>query len=164
MHKDEGMKTPLNLTSFPDKDPIINGLNKVVLCCIYFLAILSVLVILWSLLDVVYDLYEQAVHSPSILFSQEKMIGALGNFLVVMIAIEIYLSIIFFLREYSIHVPLVLATALTAVARKVIILEYAQTTPLMNIAIATVIFSVGVVYWLVSKNSVKPGLNQVKSL
>ncbi len=47
-----------------------------------------------------------------------------GAFMAVLIAIEIFVNIVSYLREDLIHVRIVLATALMAVARKVIILDY----------------------------------------
>jgi len=44
-----------------------------------------------------------------------------GSFLSVLIAIEIFLNITLYLREDVIHVKLVVATALMAIARKVIV-------------------------------------------
>ena len=81
----------------------------------------------------------------------ETLIATLGNFLVVLIAIEIYLNIIFYLKQDAIHVPLVIATALTAVARKVIIFDYNSVSALHILGAACVIFALGLTYWLITK-------------
>lgn len=134
-------------------DRLIHFLNRIVVFIVKVLAILMVLVIFWGLLDVIMHLYQQAMLAPSLVVSIESYITTLGAFLAVLIAIEIFLNIVFYLKEDAIHVPLVLATALTAVARKVILLDYTVQTPHYIYATAAVIFAVGISYWLITKKS-----------
>lgn len=134
-------------------DPLIRFLNKIVVFCVRVLAILMVLLIVWSVVDVVTHVYEQIAAPPAFSFNEENLISTLGAFLAVLIAIEIFLNIIFYLNKDAIHVPLVLSTALTAVARKVIILDYKISTPDYIYATAAIILAVGLTYWLVTKKS-----------
>lgn len=135
-----------------NRDPLIRFLNKIVVMSVKLLAILMVIVILWSLVDVVAHLVSLLVGSESARLNADNLIAMLGSFLAVLIAIEIFLNIVFYLKQDAIHVPLVLATALTAVARKVIILDYSTTTPLHILGVASVISAVGIVYWLLIKD------------
>ena len=134
------------------KDPLINILNKIIVCSVKFLAVLMVIVILWALTDVFVFVFQQMAtqNSP---FNDEILISVFGSFVVVLIAIEIFMNIVFYLKQDAIHVPLVLATALTAIARKVIIFDYKVSSPHYIYATAAVIFAVGVVYWLITKDS-----------
>lgn len=133
-------------------DPLIRRLNQVVVLNVKCLAVLMVLVVIWSLVSVVGHIYHVMVAEGHI-FNPEVIIGIMGSFLAVLIAIEIFLNIIFYLKEDAVHVPLVLATALTAVARKVIILDYTAETYLHVFATAAVVIAVGLSYWLVVKKS-----------
>ena len=132
-------------------DPLIRFLNKIVILSVKVLAILMVFVIWLSLVDVIIHLVRHATEFLPTFFTVETLINTLGDFLAVLVAIEIFLNISFYLHKEAIHVPLVLATALTAVARKIIILDYKQVDPFHIIAVAAVIISVGVVYWLIEK-------------
>ncbi|MBA3239372.1 MAG: phosphate-starvation-inducible PsiE family protein [Parachlamydiaceae bacterium] len=134
-------------------DPSIKFMLKVVAWNVKFLAFLMVLVIIWASADVLYHLIWEVFNSPTNFFSMDDLIGILGSFLAVLIAIEIFLNIVFYLKEDEIHVPLVIATALTAISRKIIIFDYTKIAPLMLLSIAAVIFALGVTYWLVT---VKP--------
>lgn len=136
-----------------DRDPLISHLNKWVVICVKALAVLVVFVIYLSLIDVVIHLYNQITFSINSAFSVEKLISTLGTFLAVLIAIEVFLNIVFYLKKDAIHVPLVLATALTAIARKVIILDYATSTPLSMIGLAAIILALGISYWLITKKN-----------
>src|SRR5262249_2099847 len=102
-----------------------------------------VLIIWYALIDVGVHLYQKMGLPFSMLFSVESLISILGDFLLVLIAIEIYLNIVFYLQEDAVHVTLVLATALTAVARKVIIVDYQTTNHLQLYAIAATVLAVG---------------------
>jgi uncharacterized membrane protein (DUF373 family) len=134
-------------------DPLIDFLNKIVVMSVKFLAVLMVFVVLWALADVVMHIYQQIVLASLQVFNIDSLLSLFGAFLAVLIAIEIFLNIIFYLKKDAIHVPLVLSTALTAVARKVIILDYAAIEPLAIFATAAVILAVGITFWLVTKNN-----------
>jgi uncharacterized membrane protein (DUF373 family) len=69
--------------------------------------------------------------------------------LTVLIAIEIFMNITLYLRDDVIHIKLVISTALMAIARKVIILDFDLVTPQQMLATAAVVISLGVTYWLV---------------
>lgn len=137
------------VTKAPDR--FIGSLNRIVIFAVKFLALTMIFAIIWALADVVIHLYRQFYSSYETFFSSESLFSVLGSFLAVLIAIEIYMNIIFYLQKDAIHVPLVLATALTAVSRKVIILDYATTDYQYVIAIAIAIFSLGISYWLITK-------------
>ena len=136
-----------------ENDPLIRLLNKVVVYCVKAMAILMVLGIIWGLLDVVMHTYRQFEASLYTQFTDENLITLLGSFLAVLIAIEIFMNIVFYLKQDAVHVPLVLSTALTAVARKVILLDYNILTSMDILATASVIFAVGIIYWLLIKKS-----------
>jgi uncharacterized membrane protein (DUF373 family) len=70
-----------------------------------------------------------------------------------LIAIEIFLNIVLYLRDDVLHVKLVLATALMAIARKVIVLDYKELEPGYIWATAAVVFALSIGYWLVVKKS-----------
>jgi uncharacterized membrane protein (DUF373 family) len=74
-----------------------------------------------------------------------------GAFMVVLIAIEIFQNIILYLRDDVIHVKIVLATALMAIARKVIILDYDELEPMYIFATGAVLVATGIAYWFVHK-------------
>lgn len=134
-------------------DAFIKFLLKVVSWNVKFLAFLMVLVIMWASADVVFHLGREILNSPINFFNIDDLIGILGSFLAVLIAIEIFLNIIFYLKEDEIHVPLVVATALTAISRKVIIFDYSKIAPVFLLGIAAIILALGLTYWLIT---VKP--------
>jgi uncharacterized membrane protein (DUF373 family) len=134
-----------------EHDPLIRWLNKAVIFSVKILAVLITIVIFWGVLDVIVHLYNQFMIVTTGVFNAENLVAILGTFLAVLIAIEIFLNIIFYLKKDTLHVHLVLATALTAVARKVIVFDYSVINPQYIYGTAAVIVAIGIAYWLVSK-------------
>ncbi|WP_079989459.1 phosphate-starvation-inducible PsiE family protein [Candidatus Protochlamydia phocaeensis] len=139
-------------TNFPleVKSPFINFLQKLLLFGLKILACLMALVIIWSILDVAFILYQKAKETPFLLINIDSLLEAFGGFLVVLIAIEIFLNIILYLRKDMGHLRLVIATALMAIARKIIILDYAHTSAFHMLAMGAIIVALGIAYWLIN--------------
>lgn len=133
-------------------DPLISFLNKLIKMAIKVLAVLMVLVIFWGVGDVVYVLYHNLMDSPFMLLSLADIFKTFAAFLAVLIAIEIYQNIVLYLRTDVIPVKLVIATALMAIARKVIILDFKELTPTYIFATAAVVLALGITYYLIGKH------------
>ncbi len=83
------------------------------------------------------------------LLSISDILATFGAFLAVLIAIEIFVNITLYLDGKIIHVRLVLATALMAVARKIIVFDYDRLEPEYIWATAAVLFALCIGFWLV---------------
>ncbi|WP_299315654.1 phosphate-starvation-inducible PsiE family protein [uncultured Halomonas sp.] len=133
------------------EDPLIRRLHLVIRQAIKLLAVLMVLVIIWGVLDVIYVLYTKFVSPPVLLFEVSDIFVIFGAFMVVLIAVEIFINIRLYLGTNILPIRLVVATALMAIARKVIILDIATVTAMEMLAIAAVVLALGVTHWLVGK-------------
>jgi len=81
------------------------------------------------------------------------IVTTFGSFLAVLIAIEIFINITLYIRKDIIHIKLVIATALMAIARKVIIFDFEDISPAYIYATASVILALGITYWLIERNT-----------
>jgi len=88
---------------------------------------------------------------PFFVLKVEDILSLFGAILVVLIAIEIFFNITLYLREDVIHVRLVVATALMAIARKVIVFDYKDLSPQYIYASGAVVLALGITYWLLQK-------------
>lgn len=138
-------------TEPPEQDPLVRFLHKIIRQAVRILAILMVLVILWGIGDVVYVLYNQLIEPPFLLLNISDILNTFGAFLAVLIAIEIFVNITLYLRDDVIHVNLVVATALMAIARKVIVFDFKTMGPEYIWATAAVVLALGITYWLIVK-------------
>lgn len=82
----------------------------------------------------------------------KNLFTAFGLFLNILIALEILENITAYLRKSVIHVELVIATSLIAVARKIIILDLKNTEGLKVIGLGVAVFSLSVSYWIIRRN------------
>jgi len=131
-----------------EEDGMINVLHRIIRGAVRVLAVLMVATILWGVLDVAMVLYED-VFKPSVVELQARdIVVAFGAFLAVLIAIEIFMNITLYLRDDVVHVRLVVATALMAIARKVIVFDFHKIEPMYVLATAAVVLALGIVYWL----------------
>jgi uncharacterized membrane protein (DUF373 family) len=133
-------------------DPMLRVLHITIRFAIRILAVLMVLVIYWSIADVVYVLYMKLSTPPYFLLDVEDILQTFGAFMVVLIAVEIFINIRLYLGSNIIPVELVVATALMAVARKIIVLDLKLVSAEQIGALALVTISLGVTYFLLKKN------------
>ena len=82
----------------------------------------------------------------------DGLIKVLGDLLTVLIALEVLQNVTSYLRRHVVQLELVLVTALTAVARKVIVLPASsQNKPQLLIGLGVASVSLACAYWLVMR-------------
>ena len=144
-------KSPVTHPHLAAEDPLIRTLRYVIRFAVRVLAILMTLVIIWGVIDVGYVIYDRLIDTdgPNMLLNISDILATFGAFMAVLIAIEIFVNITIYLRDDIIHVKIVMATALMAIARKVIIMDIKKVEPLEIFAIASVVLALSIGYWLV---------------
>jgi uncharacterized membrane protein (DUF373 family) len=139
------------LSKTEGEDRLIGALNTAIRGGVRALAVLMVFVILWGIGDVIWVSYRHLVEPPFMILKITDILEIFGAFLVVLIAIEIYINITLYLRKDVIHVKLVVATALMAIARKVIVFDFSELGYEHVVATGAVVLSLGITYWLISR-------------
>lgn len=134
------------------QEPLVSGLLVITRLCVRALAVLMTLVIIWSVADVGWILYQRLLEPPVGLLTVEDILVLFSAFMITLIAIEILLNIVLYLRDDVVHVKMVLATALMAIARKVIVMDYKTVEANYIWATAMVVLALSIGYWLVAKN------------
>lgn len=132
-------------------DKLTTKLYSAVRLSVRILSVLMVFVILMGVVDVAWTIYEKLNTPPIYILTISDMLATFGAFMAVLIAIEILINITIYLRDDVIHVKIVMATALMAVARKVIVLDFETITPPYIYGLAAVSLSMAVGYWLIHK-------------
>jgi uncharacterized membrane protein (DUF373 family) len=99
--------------------------------------------------SVIHTLYLTMSQPPH--FMMPDIVKTFGVFLAVLIAYEIFANITLYLRTDVFPVKLVVATAVMAIARKIIVLDMDEYTAMDLIGIAAVVLSLGVAYWLIAR-------------
>ncbi|MCX7097850.1 MAG: phosphate-starvation-inducible PsiE family protein [Methylococcales bacterium] len=133
-------------------DPFIRFLHLTIRFGVKFLALLMVGVILLSIFDVMFTIYHKISVPPYLVLSTNDLLETFGAFLAVLIAIEIFINITLYIRSDVIPVKLVVATALMAISRKVIVFDYKHLDPAYVSSSALVLLALGITYMLVQKH------------
>ena len=97
-----------------------------------------------------------ALTTPSTPWMSSRLIQVLGDLLTLMIALEVLQNITSYLRRHVVQIELVLLTAMTAVARKVIVMPPGvQKNPADLIGLGFAVLSLAGAYWLVRQSHFK---------
>ncbi len=84
----------------------------------------------------------------------DGLIRILGDLLTVLIALEVLQNVTSYLRKHVIQIELVLVTALTAVARKVIVLPAgSENKPQLLIGLGVASIALAGSYWLIKRST-----------
>lgn len=146
--KEDDTTFPLNVNS-----PFVHFLQKIILWSVNLLALLMTLMVIWTVLDVIFIIYQKSQESFFLLTDIDEILSIFGVFLVVLIAIEIFVNIILYLKKGVSHLKLVMATALMAIARKVIILDYDLVSAWHMAGMAALILALGFAYWFIARTT-----------
>jgi uncharacterized membrane protein (DUF373 family) len=82
-------------------------------------------------------------------FFNSTVLDLFGLFLNILIALELLENIKAYLNHQGVQVQLVVATALIAVSRKLIIFDFAKSSGLDLLGLAAAIASLSLSYWLI---------------
>lgn len=131
-------------------DPLVRSLHRLIRASVRVLAVLMAIVIVLGVGDVAYVMLQRLLNPPIGLLDVAEIFQIFGAFMVVLIAIEIFINIRLYLGTNILPIKLVIGTALMAIARKVIVLDLAVVSAMDVLGIAAVTLALGVAYWLVA--------------
>lgn len=96
-------------------------------------------------------LYQRLMAPPFMLLEIKDILATFGAFMAVMIAIEIFHIILYVEDDHNrkLAVEIVLGTALMAIARKVIVLDFSEVGAAYVYATAVVTFALSLGYYLI---------------
>ncbi|MEL6489409.1 MAG: phosphate-starvation-inducible PsiE family protein [Cyanobacteria bacterium J06634_6] len=115
------------------------------------LSIAMVLVVMVVIVDLAVYLGAELFDPDPYNFLGKTLLDIFGLFLSVLIALEILENITAYLRKHVVQVELVIVTSLTAVARKIIILDLKEITGLSIVGLAIAILALSISYLIVKK-------------
>ncbi|MBU1232286.1 MAG: phosphate-starvation-inducible PsiE family protein [Proteobacteria bacterium] len=120
------------------KEPLVEGLGTIILMPLRLLAILMTAIILWGVADVILVLYQELKTPPFMSLTISDILALFGAFMAVLIAIEILINIIIYLREDVIHLNDYYGHYTNGYSRKIIIMDFTKITSDYVLAVAAV--------------------------
>ena len=122
---------------------------------VYTILLLLLLVVIgFSLVSLVVVTVERLISPPVYLLENHEIIDLFGMFLLVLIGIEFLESIKAYLKENVIHYELIIAIAITAIARKVILVELDTPGDFEVIGLGIVVLSLSAGYYLLRRGGI----------
>jgi uncharacterized membrane protein (DUF373 family) len=120
------------------------------------LLVLMSIVVASGVLELGYVVLTNLLRPPGFFLGVEDLFDFFGLFLMVLIGLELMTSIKTYFESNVIHVEIMFLVALTAVARKVVILDAKSIDAMAVFAIAALIIALSGGYYLIKKNN-RPG-------
>ena len=117
----------------------------------YALLVLMAIIVLSATLEVAYEIATNMFKPPGFFIGVRDLFELFGLLLMVLIGLELMTSIRMYLNDHNIHAELMLLVAITAITRKIVILDSAKTEPMVLFGIGFIILALTVGYYLIRR-------------
>ena len=115
------------------------------------LLVLMGIVLLAAVAELAYEIVTGLIQPPGFFLDVTELIDTFGLFLMVLIGLELMATMHMYLSDHTIHAEMMLLVALTAVTRKVVILDTVKTVPLLVFGLGFLILALSGSFYLVRK-------------
>jgi uncharacterized membrane protein (DUF373 family) len=130
---------------------ILDFLDQFEMGVVSFLVVLMVLTVTLVTIDLAVLLVKDIAAHPRYLIGIDELLDLFGMFLLVLLGLELLETIKAYLVEHAIHVEVVMVVALIAISRKVVILDVKEMQSLTLFAIAMIILTLSIGYYLIAR-------------
>ena len=117
----------------------------------YALLVLMAIIVLSATLEVAYVIATDIFKPPGFFIGVRDLFDLFGLLLMVLIGLELMTSIRTYLVDHSIHAELMLLVAITAITRKIVILDSQKTEPIVLFGIGFIVLALTVGYYLIRR-------------
>jgi len=129
--------------------PVIKKFQKII---VLVLVVLMAVVLLLSTIELAWVIIKDIINPPIILLEIDELLEIFGLFMLVLIGIELLDTIAkTYMAESVDHAQIVMAVAIIAIARKVIILDVKDLSGVALVGIAAIILALSIGYYLIKK-------------
>jgi uncharacterized membrane protein (DUF373 family) len=118
---------------------------------IYSIIVMIAFVIALSVFGLLYSLYDVLFVDPVPIQDRQDYLTYIGNFLIVVIAVELLDTLVLYIRRHKLFPELILLVVLTAVAREVLVTDVAHTDPFLLASVGALIITIAGAYYLVKR-------------
>jgi uncharacterized membrane protein (DUF373 family) len=118
---------------------------------IYLVIVMIAFVIALTLIGLIISLYNVLFVDAIRIEDREDFLTFLGNFLIVVIAVELMDTLVLYIRKHKLFPELILLVVLTAVGREVLVTDIAHVDPLLLMGIGVVLIAVAGAYYFIKR-------------
>ena len=116
------------------------------------LLVLMGVVVASATVEVAYELVTGLMDPPGFFLGVSELFEVFGLFLMVLIGLELMTSIHMYLDDQKIHAEMMFLVALTAVTRKIVIMDSSAMDPMLVFSIGFLVITLASGYYLIRKN------------
>ena len=113
---------------------------------------LMAVVVVSAILEVAYVIVTSIFTPPGYFVGVEDLFDIFGLFLMVLIGLELMTGVLSFVQDHTIHAELMLLVAMTAVTRKIVIMDAKEIDPLTLFGVGFIIIALAVGYYLIRRS------------
>ena len=129
--------------------PLIKSFEKII---IRVLVALMAIVLLLSTVELTWVIVKDIITPPILILEIDELLEIFGLFMLVLIGLELLDTIAkTYMGESTDHAQIVMAVAIIAIARKVIILDVKDLSGFALVGIAAIILALSIGYYLIKK-------------
>jgi uncharacterized membrane protein (DUF373 family) len=121
----------------------------------YALLGLMTIIVLSATLEVGYVVATNIFRPPGFFIGVEDLFDIFGLLLMVLIGLELMASIQMYIKSHEIHAEIMLLIAITAVTRKIVILDAKAIEPMMLFGVALLVLALTTGYYLLHRARLK---------
>jgi len=109
-------------------------------------------IVIFATIEVGYEIVTHLFSPPGFFLGVADLLDLFGLFLMVLIGLELMTAIRVFLKDHNIHAELMLLVAITAITRKIVILDATKIDPMLMFAVGFVILALSGGYYLIRRS------------
>ncbi len=121
------------------------------------LLVLMGVVVASGTIEVAYEIVTSLIDPPGFFLGVSELFDVFGLFLMVLIGLELMTSIHMYLDDHRIHAEMMFLVALTAVTRKIVIMDSSVMDPMLIFSIGFLVIALAAGYYLLRKNRLTSG-------
>ena len=118
----------------------------------YALLALMAVIVLSSSLEVAYVVATNIFEPPGFFIGVHDLFELFGLFLMVLIGLELMASIRMYLKDHRIHAEMMLLVAITAITRKIVILDATKMDPMTLFGIGFIVLALTSGYFFMRRS------------
>jgi uncharacterized membrane protein (DUF373 family) len=118
----------------------------------YALLGLMTIIVISATLEVGYVIVTEIFQPPGFFIGVEDLFGLFGLFLMVLIGLELMASMRRYIDNHEIHAEIMILIAITAITRKIVILDSKAIDPMILFGVGFLIIALTLGYYLLRKS------------
>lgn len=130
---------------------ILSIIEKFELLIVFTMVVFMIFTILISTIELGVEVYKKLLEAPRYFIGIDSLLDVLGQFLIVLIGIELLETMKSYLQKNTFRLEIVIMVSIIAVVRKIIIFDLKNDDNLRMIGIAFLVLSLSVSYYMIKK-------------